>query len=254
MAFNAWVEMSGRDRREILIGLVGYTFGKEPETRLDEIRGSRRAFAGLIADATQIQPTDIVMDLGSGCGFGTYEFAKRAKHVHACDVSPSYLQFAKDECRDVENITFHQIEPRSLSPIPDASIDVVCAMSVFIHFNLYDIYWTFRELERVTRPGARVWIDIADAGAVDLANPNAAATKFFIDHANAYKAQPEGVSGLMQWNSLDSVVAIASQFGFRSVDRAAGTSMLFCKSPNPPEATARRSRAAWPWRRRSRSS
>ena len=152
------------DLRSLLIGLVGYDFGHEPETKIREIRESRRDFANSIADIAGINSTDVVLDLRSGCGFATYWLAQRAKHIHVCDVNSAYLQFAKNECRDVSNITFHQIEPRSLSPLADNSIDVVCAMSVFIHFNLYDMYWNFQELARVTKPRARVWIDIADSG------------------------------------------------------------------------------------------
>ncbi|GEM_PF-1234179 len=237
MAFNAWVEMSAADKKSLLIGLVGYDFGNEPQTRIPEIRDSRRSFANSIADIAGIKQTDVVMDLGSGCGFATYWFAKRAKHVHACDVSPAYLQFAKDECRDLANITFHQVEPRSLAPIPDASVDVVCSMSVFIHFNLYDIYWTFRELARVTRASARVWIDIADSESIDLTNPNTSA-KYFLNHANAYKYKPDSISGLMQWNSIEAVVKLASHFGFKAVHvhRDVGTSMLFVRNPATTDA------------------
>jgi ubiquinone/menaquinone biosynthesis C-methylase UbiE len=231
MSSNAWMKMSGDDKRSLLIGLVGYDFGREPETKIPEIRESRRSFANSIADIVGIKPTDIVLDLGSGCGFATYWFAQRAKHVHACDISPAYLQFAKDECRGVQNITFHQIEPRNLSPIDDASIDVVCAMSVFIHFNLYDIYWNFRELARVMKPGARIWIDIADSESIDLINTNVSG-KYFFDQANEYKERPDSISGLMQWNSKEAVVKIASHFALEVVRRDVGTSMLFTKRCN----------------------
>jgi FkbM family methyltransferase len=216
------------DLRSLLIGLIGYSFGHEPETKIREIRDSRRDWANSIADIAGINSTDVVLDLRSGCGFATYWFAQRAKHVHACDVSSAYLQFAKNECRDVSNITFHQIEPRSLSPVADNSIDVVCSMSVFIHFNLYDIYWNFQELARVTKPRARVWIDIADSESIEFDNQNVSA-KYFLNHANAYKKEPESISGLMQWNSIEAVVKMASHFGFKPVHKDTGTNMLFQK-------------------------
>jgi ubiquinone/menaquinone biosynthesis C-methylase UbiE len=228
MAYNSWVEMSANDKRSLLIGLIGWDFGHEPQTKIQEIRESRRNIANMVADIAGIKSTDVVLDLGSGCGFATYWFAQRAEHVHACDVSPAYLQFAKDECRDVSNITFHQIEPRSLSPLADNSIDVACSMSVFIHFNLYDIYWNFQELARVTKLGARVWIDIADSESIELDNPNASA-KFFLNHANDYKKEPGSISGLMQWNSIEAVVKMASHFGFKAVHKDTGTSLLFHK-------------------------
>ncbi len=229
MAYNAWVEMSGSNKRDLLIGLIGHDFGPEPQTRIPEIRESRKRFANSIADLAGISQTDVVLDLGSGCGFATYWFAQRAKHVHACDVSSAYLQFASNECKDLENVTFHHIQPRSLAPIPENSVDVVCAMSVFIHFNLYDIYWNFSEISRVTRGGARVWIDIADPESLDLKNINTNGG-YFLNHANEYKERPDSVSGLMQWNSVKTVVKIALNFGFKPVHCDDGTNMLFEKS------------------------
>jgi ubiquinone/menaquinone biosynthesis C-methylase UbiE len=228
MAYNSWVEMSANDKRSLLIGLIGNEFGDEPQTKIQEIRESRWNYANVVADIAGIKSTDVVLELGSGCGFATYWFAQRAKHIHACDVSPAYLQFAKDECRDVRNITFHQIEPRSLSALADNSIDVACSMAVFIHFNLYDIYWNFKELRRVMKPGARMWIDIADSESIELDNPNTSA-KYFLNHANSYNKNPGSISGLMQWNSREAVVKMASHFSFKAVHKDTGSNMLFQK-------------------------
>jgi ubiquinone/menaquinone biosynthesis C-methylase UbiE len=81
------------------------------------------------------------------------------------------LNFAKRECRDLGNISFHLISSRKLAPLQDKSIDAICSMSVFIHLNLYDIYWYFKEFARVIKPGGRVWIDIADSESLDLSTP-----------------------------------------------------------------------------------
>jgi SAM-dependent methyltransferase len=210
---NYWINLSDADVRGLLVALIGNDFGREPEKRIPEIRESRRGYATYIADLTAITAEDTVLDLGSGCGFATVWLAERAGHVHACDISPAFLSFAARECSDVTNISFHLIEPRSLDCIASKSIDVVSAMSVFIHFNLYDIYWYFREFARVVKPGGRMWIEIADSESIDLGAPNTNGG-YFLTHARGYRNNPAGLPGLMQWNSTGSVILLARHFGF----------------------------------------
>lgn len=216
--FRAWIELPDSDLRSLLIALVGYEFGTEPEKRIPDIRESRKDFSNYIADQCHVSPSDVVLDLGSGCGFGTYWFAKRAGHVHACDISPAYLSFAKRECADLGNVSFHLIKSLSLDPISDRSIDVVCSMSVFIHLTLYDMYAYFSEFKRVVKPGGRVWFDIADPEMLDLTPPNWWGN-VFLEHATQYRGDPRSLSGLMHWNSRTGVEKIAKYFGFESVGR-----------------------------------
>ncbi len=226
--FKHWIDLSENDVRSLLIALIGPDFGPEPEKHVPEIRNSRKDFANYIADQTKIGSGDIVLDIGSGCGFGTYWLAQRARHVHACDVSPAYLSFAARECSALKNISFHLIEPRRLDCFDTDAIDVVCAMSVCIHFNLYDLYWYFREFARIVRPGGRIWIDIADSESLDLKTPNTNGA-YFLKHAQDYNRNTAELPGLMQWNSLTSAIRIAQHFGFDNLDRQTGGRLLFEK-------------------------
>ncbi|MGC2108484.1 MAG: class I SAM-dependent methyltransferase [Candidatus Korobacteraceae bacterium] len=103
--FRHWIDLSENNIRSLLIALVGLNFGPEPEKHIPEIRESRKDFANYVADQARIDGNDVVLDLGSGCGFGTYWFAQRAKHVHACDISPAYLSFAARECSALHNVS-----------------------------------------------------------------------------------------------------------------------------------------------------
>jgi len=228
-AYQHWVDLSESDVRSMLIALIGLDFGPEPEARVPEIKQSRKNYSNQIADQVNLSANDTMIDLGSGCGFGTYWFAQRAKHVHACDISPAYLKFAARECSDLRNISFHQITSRRLTPIADQSIDVVCSMSVFIHLNLYDIYWYFSEFARVVRPRGRVWFDFADSESLDLKTPNANGG-YFIKHAKDYDGDPTSLPGLMQWNSLKAVTDIARVFGFKCTKAQNGGNILLVKT------------------------
>ena len=223
---NNWVSLSGEDIRSMLIALIGYTYGREPEGRLPEIRESRKNYAWYIAQEVAVAPDDVLVDLGSGCGFGTYWFAQWSKHVHACDISTAFLSFAAKECANASNISFHHIQSRKLSFLDDASVDVICSSSVFIHLNLYDIYWYFKEFARILKSSGRFWIDFADAESLDLSTPNQNGT-YFLNHAHEYDQNPAQLAGLMCWNSMQSIIGLAKHHGFRAVKTKPGGELLF---------------------------
>jgi len=226
--FGDWKDLPDHDVRALLNALIGDDFGLEPEKRIPEIRASRKEYTNYIADKCQISKDDIVIDLGSGCGFGTYWLAQRAKHVHACDISPAYIKFAAKECSSLSNISFHLIKSGRLDFPEKDAIDVICSISVFIHLNLYDIFWYFYEFSRVVKLGGRVWIDIADSESLDLAGPNRNG-ELFLKHAESYKEKEWCLYGLMQWNSVKSVTNIASHFGFEKTYWHSSGQLVFTK-------------------------
>lgn len=226
--YKHWIGLPADNIRAMLIALIGLDFGPEPEKRIPEIKESRKNFTNFIADKCKISKEDIVMDMGSGCGFGTYWLAQRAKHVHGCDISPAYLKFASNECASLDNVSFHEIKSREFDFLEKDTIDVVCSISVFIHLNLYDMYWYFKEFERIVKPGGRIWIDVADSENIDFKGPNVNGG-YFLKHAKDYREDPSSLPGIMQWNSLKSVVNIADLFGFQSTCIETGGQLLFVK-------------------------
>ena len=226
--FRDWIDLPENDDRLMLIALIGHNFGLEPEKRIPEIRESRKNYTNYIADKCGIDKKDIVIDLGSGCGFGTYWLAQRAKHVYACDISPAYIKFASKECSQLDNVSFHLIKSRQLDFFEKDTIDVICSISVFIHFNLYDIFWYFNEFKRVLKPGGRVWVDIADSESLDLGGPNRNG-EVFLKHAHDYNGNNSCLPGLMNWNSIKSVTNIAAHFSFLNTYKKTGGELLFTK-------------------------
>jgi hypothetical protein len=63
--FLAWKKLSESDIRSMLIALVGYDFGREPENRIPEIRESRKSYSNYIGDQIALTSSDVVVDLGS---------------------------------------------------------------------------------------------------------------------------------------------------------------------------------------------
>jgi len=233
---SAWVDLPESDERALLIGLIGHSFGDQPQQHLEAIRASRVRFARRFVRMAKVKKQDVVLEIGSGCGFGTSLLAEKAGQVMACDISPAYLAFAKKQCAGLQNIQFNQIRSRSLAGFDDNSVDVAVSISVFIHLNLYDIYWYFRELSRVLKPDGRLCFDFADSEKLFQrswlsAKTNQSRNQVFVEQAEYYLDEPQSLFQLMQWNSTYSIINIAQQCHFQFIRRR-GDRLLFKKLSN----------------------
>ncbi len=223
---RAWIDLDPADVRNMLVSLIGYRFGDQPETCVDEIRKERRGYAQKFLRLAGVSQSQAVIDLGSGCGFGTGAIAEQAAEVHACDISPAFLEFARRECAGHDNIHFHQVQPRDLSAIAARSIDTVISMSVFIHLNLYDMACYFDEFKRVLKPGAKVVFDFADSNRLFRRFRNHGNDQLFREHTAYYKENPAALAGLVQFNSARGIIQVASDAGFKNIKRR-GHVLLF---------------------------
>jgi len=213
---RAWVDLSKDDVNQLLISLIGYTFGDKPEERLEEIRISRQNFARAFAELAQINTDDIVLDLGSGFGYAASYLAKSCKKVIACDISKAYLEFASRECH-ADNVEFIHLESHTLEQIEDESIDKFLSMSVFIHFNIYDIFLNLQSAYRVLRQGGRIVFDFADMNT--LFTTERPENEFFLNAIESYKVDKKNLFALMQWNSFNGICNVAKHIGFEFEQR-----------------------------------
>jgi len=226
MSTQAWVDLDKEDFRSMLINLIGYRFGERPEEHLNEIREERARYAMRFIKMAGVTQADRVLDLGSGCGFGTAAISRHANNVIACDISPAYLEFARRECADLGNVQFQAITSHDLSSIGDHSVDTVISMAVFIHFNLYDIYLYFKEFSRILKPGGKVLIDFADMNRLFSRIPNRSQNQQFLSHSAFYRDDPSALAGLVQWNSARGIKGVVRSVGFKFVKRR-GRKLLF---------------------------
>ncbi|MDA3933999.1 MAG: class I SAM-dependent methyltransferase [Gammaproteobacteria bacterium] len=226
-----WTGLSLDDQRQMLISLVGFEFGQQPEQQVDLIRASRRRYAARFVRQAGINSHHNVLEIGSGCGFGTGLLAQRAASVIACDISPAYLDYARQECQQYQTIQFRHIENRSLHGINDHSIDAVVSISVFIHLNLYDIYWYLLECHRVLKPGGRVCFDFSDEHMLFRTNllrrqRQAMQDQVFLEHCQDYRSDHHQLFALLQWNSEEGICQVAKRCGFRRVNRYSARLLL----------------------------
>jgi hypothetical protein len=80
----------------------------------------------------------------------------------------------------------------------------------------------------VVKHGGRVWIDVADAESLDLSGPNRNG-ELFLRHADSYSENDSSLPGLMNWNSIGSILNIANHFGFENTYKKGGGELLFKK-------------------------
>lgn len=118
------------------------------------------AFAGIsnpLAHAN-LQPGEIVLDLGCGAGLDSLLAARQVGprgHIHSLDLSVEMLACARSCAAEagLENISFHHA-PAERAPLGDASMDVVFANGIFNLCPAKDD--VLRESHRLLRPGGRL--------------------------------------------------------------------------------------------------
>src|SRR5215475_14406400 len=93
-----------QNRRKLLYALVGYDFGMEPETRLEDIRKYKAAESKFILDALAPTASDRVLDLGSGFGFVSRNFAPLCERIFCADISREFLAACREELSEFSNV------------------------------------------------------------------------------------------------------------------------------------------------------
>jgi SAM-dependent methyltransferase len=102
----------------------------------------------------EIQPTDVVLDIGCGLGRLTRAIAGRAARAIGIDVSAEMIERARELNSQLGNVEWVHGDGVSLAGIDDASVDGVISHVVFQHIPDPRITLGYvEEMGRVLRPG-----------------------------------------------------------------------------------------------------
>lgn len=220
------------DTKESMLNLlIGKSFGNDPAKRMEEIRIAKIERATSIFTLLELNSDAVVIEIGSGSGVMANWMAPKVKYLHCCDISKSFLEVAREECQNSDNVFFHLVQTRKLDFAGEGTIDAVFSNNVFIHLNLYDIFIYFREFQRIVKTGGKVWFDITNSDILADKIP-----EYFYEMLGYYETNSLfAMSSLLRFNSPVAIVGIARHFGFKQIS-ATGTdnlSLLFIKDASP---------------------
>jgi ubiquinone/menaquinone biosynthesis C-methylase UbiE len=138
-----------------LLHVAGYT----DEKQLEE---STAISVKWFEVTTGLHLTDRVLEIGCGVARVGKALAPRVAHWTGCDVSENMLGHAAQRLRGFSNVSLVPISGYDLSPIPDASQDLVYCTVVFMHLQEWDRWRYVQEAFRVLKPGGRFFCDNAN--------------------------------------------------------------------------------------------
>lgn len=195
-----------KNHQQLFELLAGDWYGQNPEDNLDLLRKDKSKRAKEISETLKLGKDHTVLEIGSGAGFTSKHIASQVNRLHCCDISESFLSFASKECEGISNIFFHKIEMPPALPFSRNYFDAVYSDAVFIHLNLYDIYWYFSEFEKVVKPGGIVWVNVMDDYSIDKIKLTEMAQYYFKNNCST--------ENLLCWNSIHAINVTAKHFGF----------------------------------------
>jgi cyclopropane fatty-acyl-phospholipid synthase-like methyltransferase len=199
--------------RQMLRLLIGGRFGPAPEERVAEIREDRRRHAAHVVRRLGIGREDVVVDLGSGCGFMAEPVARAARRLYCLDASPDFAAVCERETAHLPNVSVHVIEPGELGWLAGAGVTKAFSHAVFLHLGLFDCVAYLRGLAAALPPGGLLLLDINDLDRIDTATDPA-----FNAHLGHYREDRSRLPELMQWHPAEAFVRVARQTGFDLAD------------------------------------
>jgi len=231
MPNDAWYSHDMNSVRNIMTTCIGPKYGQAPEEFLDEIREHRYRYGKKICRLLKVDQHDVVLDIGSGCGFVTRSACELAKEVHCLDISQDFLDFTANELSGYANTHFHKIDYARFADIGDGHATKAFSTAVFIHFNYYDILFYLIEINRVLQAGGCFFVDIIDADVLTI-ETMAGIKNNIIKYTN----KDRGDAQLMHPYSLTAFTYLADQLGFKleSVTHFADVAeIVFTKTSSP---------------------
>lgn len=100
---------------------------------------------------SRLPPDAVGIDVGCGSGRWALLVAPRVRHLHALDASSLALETARQNLRDMDNVSFHHASVDAI-PLADASLDFAYSLGVLHHVP--DTAAAIRDIARKLKPGA----------------------------------------------------------------------------------------------------
>jgi SAM-dependent methyltransferase len=125
----------------------------------EKLRESTDITIAMLRQTVGVRAEDEFLEIGCGAGRVGKQLAPLVRRWVGCDVAPNMLAHAARRLAGMDNVELIAINGQDLSPIPDASVDVVYCTVVFMHLEEWDRFAYVREAHRVLRPSGRIFCD-----------------------------------------------------------------------------------------------
>lgn len=125
----------------------------------DEIRSNGQITAAFLKEVLQIEPDDIVLEIGCGVARIGRELAPSCGEWHGADIAGNMIKYAAMRTQGLQNVFLYELPSNDLSIFPDDTFDCVYCTIVFMHLDKYDMFNYIREAQRVLVPGGRAYFD-----------------------------------------------------------------------------------------------
>jgi ubiquinone/menaquinone biosynthesis C-methylase UbiE len=102
-----------------------------------------------------VNPDSSVLEIAPGHGRWSEIIAGRCQALTLVDLSPSCIEFCRNRLSDYHHVQYHVTDGKSLSEVPDSSIDFLWSFDSFVHMSPEVIQAYLREAHRVLRPGGK---------------------------------------------------------------------------------------------------
>lgn len=200
-------QWNSNDLNGLLKLLVGNDYGNNPIDKLDEIVKNKAVESQNVIKHLQLNNNDVVVDLGSGCGFIAASVSEVVNTVLCVDISDTFLEYNKKINQNKTNIEYYQIDFGNLTGIKP--FNKLYANTVFTQFNLYDCFVYLDEIYKILPKDGKFMFDIFNIATLDIHDNR------WMRNVNRYKEDRNTVFSSIYYHNPIDIVNIAKQIGFK---------------------------------------
>jgi len=119
--------------------------------------------------AIKLSKNNVVLDIASGEGYGSFLLSKEATKVYGVDIDHKTVEHARSKYSEAKNLEY-LYGSASKIPLPDSSVDVVISFETLEHHTEHDLM--MQEILRVLKPGGCLLLSSPDREIYRQREPN----------------------------------------------------------------------------------
>ncbi len=123
------------------------------------VRLTGRWTANQVQAALDLDRSHRILELGCGVGRIGRQLVDHVASWHGVDISSNMLSVAAERLKDLQGVSFSQLQRTSLDMLEDNSFERAYTVAVLCHMDKEDLFLYLRELKRVMTNGALAYLE-----------------------------------------------------------------------------------------------